>query len=75
MLEPVFPDVDQFRCEDLYLLTVGTEAGSRQKGSRKYRKRRLRVDHGRLIGGSPSGIKIRGTGAATKGVMARGPMA
>ena len=27
MLEPVFPDVDQFRCEDLYLLTVGTEAG------------------------------------------------
>jgi hypothetical protein len=28
-------------------------------------------------GGSPktSGIKIRGTGAATKGVMARGPMA
>ena len=32
------------------------EAGSRQKGSRKYRKRRLRVDDGRLIGGSPSGI-------------------
>jgi len=27
MLEPVFPDVNQFRCEDLYLLTVGTEAG------------------------------------------------
>ena len=32
------------------------EAGSRQKGSRKYRKRRLRVEPGRLIGGSPSGI-------------------
>jgi hypothetical protein len=27
MLEPVFPDVDQFKCDDLYLLTVGTEAG------------------------------------------------
>ncbi len=26
-------------------------------------------------GTKPSGIKIRGTGAATKGVMARGPMA
>jgi hypothetical protein len=25
--------------------------------------------------GHPNGIKIRGTGAATKGVMARGPMA
>ena len=25
--------------------------------------------------GNPNGIKIRGTGAATKGVMARGPMA
>ena len=31
----------------------------------------------KMPGGSPktSGIKIRGTGAATKGVMARGPMA
>lgn len=28
MLEPVFEDVREFRCEDLYLLTVGTEAGS-----------------------------------------------
>ncbi len=27
MLEPVFPDSPQFKCEDLYLLTVGTEAG------------------------------------------------
>jgi hypothetical protein len=27
MLEPVFPDVSQFKCDDLYLLTVGTEAG------------------------------------------------
>jgi len=27
MLEPVFEDVGEFRCEDLYLLTVGTEAG------------------------------------------------
>jgi hypothetical protein len=27
MLEPVFPDSDQFYCDDLYLLTVGTEAG------------------------------------------------
>ena len=27
------------------------------------------------IGTKTSGIKIRGTGAATKGVMARGPMA
>lgn len=26
-LQPVFPDSDQFKCEDLYLLTVGTEAG------------------------------------------------
>ena len=26
-LNPVFPDVEDFRCEDLYLLTVGTEAG------------------------------------------------
>lgn len=26
-LEPVFPDSKQFKCEDLYLLTVGTEAG------------------------------------------------
>jgi len=25
--------------------------------------------------GNPNGIKIRGTGCATKGVMARGPMA
>ena len=27
MLEPVFEDVKEFNCEDLYLLTVGTEAG------------------------------------------------
>ena len=27
MLEPVFPDSKQFECQDLYLLTVGTEAG------------------------------------------------
>ncbi len=27
MLEPVFEDSDQFECDDLYLLTVGTEAG------------------------------------------------
>ncbi len=27
MLEPVFPDSIQFKCDDLYLLTVGTEAG------------------------------------------------
>jgi hypothetical protein len=27
MLEPVFPDSKTFKCEDLYLLTVGTEAG------------------------------------------------
>jgi hypothetical protein len=26
-LEPVFPDSQQFKCDDLYLLTVGTEAG------------------------------------------------
>lgn len=26
-LDPVFPDSQQFKCEDLYLLTVGTEAG------------------------------------------------
>ena len=26
-LQPVFPDSKQFKCEDLYLLTVGTEAG------------------------------------------------
>ena len=28
MLEPVFEDVKEFRCEDLYLLTVGTAAGA-----------------------------------------------
>ena len=27
MLEPVFPDSKKFECQDLYLLTVGTEAG------------------------------------------------
>ena len=27
MLEPVFPDSKEFNCQDLYLLTVGTEAG------------------------------------------------
>lgn len=27
MLEPVFPDSKEFQCSDLYLLTVGTEAG------------------------------------------------
>jgi len=27
VLEPVFPDVESFNCQDLYLLTVGTEAG------------------------------------------------
>ncbi len=27
MLEPVFPDSKSFNCQDLYLLTVGTEAG------------------------------------------------
>lgn len=27
MLKPVFKDIKEFRCEDLYLLTVGTEAG------------------------------------------------
>ena len=27
MLEQVFPDAGQFQCDDLYLLTVGTEAG------------------------------------------------
>jgi hypothetical protein len=27
MLEPVFADVKQFNCDDLYLLTVGTGAG------------------------------------------------
>jgi len=27
MLEPVFEDVKEFNCDDLYLLTVGTEAG------------------------------------------------
>ena len=27
MLEPVFPDSKGFNCQDLYLLTVGTEAG------------------------------------------------
>jgi hypothetical protein len=26
-LKPVFPDVKQFSCQDLYLLTVGTSAG------------------------------------------------
>ena len=26
-LEPVWQDAKEFRCEDLYLLTVGTEAG------------------------------------------------
>jgi hypothetical protein len=26
-LQPVFPDSGQFQCDDLYLLTVGTEAG------------------------------------------------
>ena len=26
-LKPVFPDMESFRCEDLYLLTVGTAAG------------------------------------------------
>jgi hypothetical protein len=27
MLEPVFEDSKEFHCDDLYLLTVGTEAG------------------------------------------------
>jgi hypothetical protein len=27
MLEPVFPDSNQFKCDDLYLLTAGTAAG------------------------------------------------
>lgn len=39
----------------------------------------LRVSVGNIFTSQPetktSGIKIRGTGAATKGVMARGPMA
>ncbi len=26
-LDPVFPDSKTFKCDDLYLLTVGTEAG------------------------------------------------
>jgi hypothetical protein len=26
-MNPVFPDIDNFRCDDLYLLTVGTSAG------------------------------------------------
>lgn len=26
-MNPVFPDVNNFRCDDLYLLTVGTSAG------------------------------------------------
>lgn len=26
-LDPVFPDSKEFTCQDLYLLTVGTEAG------------------------------------------------
>lgn len=29
MLEPVFEDVKEFNCDDLYLLTVGTEAGKK----------------------------------------------
>lgn len=29
MLEPVFEDVEEFNCDDLYLLTVGTEAGKK----------------------------------------------
>jgi len=33
------------------------------------------IDGGKDGGVKTSGIKIRGTGAATKGVMARGPMA
>lgn len=27
-LKPVFPDMQEFRCEDLFLLTVGTAAGN-----------------------------------------------
>jgi hypothetical protein len=26
-MNPVFPDINNFRCDDLYLLTVGTSAG------------------------------------------------
>jgi hypothetical protein len=33
------------------------------------------INKGQSKGAKTSGIKIRGTGAATKGVMARGPMA
>ena len=33
------------------------------------------VSYGKFPEAKTSGIKIRGTGAATKGVMARGPMA
>ena len=29
MLEPVFEDVKEFNCDDLYLLTVSTEAGKK----------------------------------------------
>jgi hypothetical protein len=34
-----------------------------------------RITSGEQPGVKTSGIKVRGTGAATKGVMARGPMA
>jgi hypothetical protein len=34
-----------------------------------------RIVHIRLHKGPAQGIKMRGTGAATKGVMSRGPMA
>jgi hypothetical protein len=34
-----------------------------------------KINKGNEKGTKTSGIKIRGTGAATKGVMARGPMA
>ena len=33
------------------------------------------ISNGQIQGPKTSGIKIRGTGAATKGTMARGPMA
>lgn len=49
-------------------------------GSEETLKDKLRTTVGTMTNRSPdaakkSGIKIRGTGAATKGTMARGPMA
>jgi len=42
--------------------------------SRKEVKSHEKKLHGMKAGGA-TGVKIRGTGAATKGLMARGPMA